>query len=238
MTDTRTRPSALIVLAKPPVPGMAKTRLSPPFTLDEAAAFAAAALADTVAVARAVPGCGPLLFHPPDATGAIRDALGGAIPPAFALPPDDTTDVGAAMHAAMAHAFAGGARAVALIGSDLPSLPPAHLVAAFAALDNGADVALGPAEDGGYYLVATRQPRPELFAGVAWSTPAVFAQTAARAASLGLTLATLPVWYDIDGAADLLRCARDLDANPAHPARATRAFLAAHAARLYAHLKI
>lgn len=237
VANGRTQRPALIVLAKAPVPGMAKTRLSPPFTLAEAAACAAAALADTVAVARAVPGVVPLLVHPPGAEDAIRAALGPAMLPAFALPPDATSDVGAAMAWAMARAFAEGTTRVALIGSDLPSLPPAYVTAAFAALDGGADVALGPAEDGGYYLVATREPRPSLFAGVAWSTPAVFAQTAARAASLGLTLATLPLWYDIDGATDLLRCARDLAADAAHPARATRAFLAAHASRLHAHIR-
>ncbi len=236
MTDTRTQPPALIVLAKAPAPGVAKTRLSPPLTLAAAAAFAAAALADTVAVARAVPGCAVRIAHPQGAESAIRAALGAAMPPCVALPAVATADVGAAMAWAMACAFDGGVRCVALIGGDLPSLPPAYIAAAFAALDRGADVALGPAEDGGYYLVATREPQPELFAGIAWSTPAVFAQTAARAASLGLAVATLPPWYDIDGATDLLRCARDLDADAAHPARATRAFLAAHAARLHAHI--
>lgn len=154
------------------------------------------------------------------------------------LSASESGDVGAAMSAAMASIFAGGTRQVALVGSDLPSLPPAHITAAFAALDAGADVALGPAEDGGYYLVATRQPRPELFVGIAWSTPAVFAQTAARAHDAGLTLASIPPWYDIDSAPDLLRCARDLAVTPTHPARATRAFLAAIMPRLLAGERI
>lgn len=213
---------ALIVLAKPPIAGRAKTRLCPPLTLDEAARFAAAALADTVAVARSVPGCRVILAHPPGALPALRAALGDALPEPCVIPPGD---VGEAMDGAMRNAFAGGATHVALIGSDLPSLPPAYITAAFAALDTGADVALGPAEDGGYYLIATVTPRSALFRGIAWSTGAVFAQTVAQIAADGLTLAALPSWYDVDSATDLLRCARELGADPLHPATATRAFL-------------
>lgn len=230
---------ALIVLAKAPVAGVAKTRLTPPLTPEEAAAFAAASLTDTLAIAQTVPDCTAILFHPSGSGDAIRAALGGRLAlPSFALSLRTRGDIGAAMAEAMACAFEGGVPQVALIGSDLPSLPPAHITAAFTALHAGADVALGPAEDGGYYLVAARQPRPELFTGIAWSTPAVFAQTAARATAAGLSLATVPPWYDIDGAPDLLRCARDLAATPAHPARATRAFLTAIMPRLLAEERV
>ena len=230
---------ALIVLAKAPVAGMAKTRLTPPLTPKEAAAFAAASLKDMLAIGQAVSDCETILFHPAGAGNAIRSALGGHLStPMCTLAATESGDVGAAMSAAMASMFAEGARQVALVGSDLPSLPPTHVTAAFAALDAGADVVLGPTEDGGYYLVATRQPRLDLFTGIAWSTPAVFAQTAARATAAGLALATVPPWYDIDGAPDLLRCARDLAATPTHPARATRAFLAAIMHRLRAGERI
>jgi len=231
----KTATRVLIVLAKAPVAGVAKTRLTPPLTPEEAAAFAAASLADMLAIGQAVPRCTTILFHPTGSGDAIRAALSERPAPfSFALSPSTRGDIDAAMAEAIACAFEGGAPQVALIGSDLPSLPPAHITAAFAALDAGADVALGPAADGGYYLVATRQPRPDLFTGIAWSTPAVFAQTAARATAAGLSLATIPPWYDIDGAPDLLRCARDLAATPAHPACATRAFLATIMPRLLA----
>ncbi len=220
---------ALIVLAKAPAAGMTKTRLCPHLTPEEAAAFAAASLVDTLAVARSIGGCTLRLAHPPGAEGALAALLGDDLPPAFAVPPGD---VGVAMCYAIKCALDHGATQVALIGSDLPSLPPAHIAQAFARLDDGADVVLGPAEDGGYYLIAATAPHPALFAGIAWSTDTVYAQTAAKVASSGLSLATIPPWYDIDGMADLRRCMDDLAAHPDHPATATRAFLTTMANRL------
>ena len=220
----------LIVLAKAPAAGMAKTRLCPHLTLEEAAQFAAASLIDTLAVARSVPGCTLRLAHPPGAAEPLAALLGADMPPAFAVPPGD---VGMAMCYAIQCALDHRATQVALIGSDLPSLPPAHIAAAFALLDEGADIVLGPAEDGGYYLIAVTAPHPELFADIPWSTDAVYAPTVEKVEAHGLTLATLPTWYDIDDVVDLRRCMADLAANPDHPARATRAFLdaMAHASR-------
>lgn len=220
---------ALIVLAKAPAAGVTKTRLCPHLTPEEAAQFAAASLVDTLAVARSVPGCTLRLAHPPGAEGPLAALLGDDLPPAFAVPPGD---VGTAMCHAITCALDHRAAQVALIGGDLPSLPPAHIAAAFAHLDAGTDVVLGPAEDGGYYLIAATAPHPELFAGISWSTASVFTQTVAKVAAAGLTLATLPPWYDIDGPADLRRCADDLAAHPDHPATATRAFLQTIAHRL------
>ncbi|MHB8648384.1 MAG: TIGR04282 family arsenosugar biosynthesis glycosyltransferase, partial [Thermomicrobiales bacterium] len=188
-----------------------------------------ASLVDTLAVARSVGGCTLRLAHPPGAAESLAALLGDDLPPTFSVPPGD---VGMAMCYAMTCALDHRATQVALIGSDLPSLPPAHIAQAFARLDDGADVVLGPAEDGGYYLIAATAPHPALFSGITWSTPAVYAQTVARVEACGLTLATLPPWYDIDGMADLRRCARDLAAHPDHPATATRAFLATMADRL------
>jgi rSAM/selenodomain-associated transferase 1 len=220
---------ALIVLAKAPAAGATKTRLCPHLTPGEAAQFAAASLIDTLAVARSVPGCTLRLAHPPGAAEPLAALLGDNMPPAFAVPPGD---VGTAMCYAIACTLAHGATQVALIGSDLPGLPPAYIAAAFARLDEGADIVLGPAEDGGYYLIAATAPHPDLFTGIPWSTGAVYAATVEQIEARGLRLATLPAWYDIDGMVDLRRCMADLAANPDHPARATRAFLDAMAHRL------
>ncbi len=220
---------ALIVLAKAPAAGGTKTRLCPHLTPEEASAFAAASLRDTLAVARSIDGCMLRLAHPPGAAEPLAALLGNDLPPAFAVP---SGDVGMAMCSAIACALDHRATQVVLIGSDLPSLPPAHIAHAFARLDDGADVVLGPAEDGGYYLIATTAPHPALFADIAWSTDAVYAQTIAKIEASGLSLATIPPWYDIDGVADLRRCMDDLAAHPDHPATATRAFLATMANRL------
>ncbi len=220
---------ALIVLAKAPAAGMTKTRLCPHLTPEEAAAFAAASLLDTLAVARSIEGCALWLAHPPGAAAPLVALLGDDLPPAFAIPPGD---VGMAMCAAIECALGHHATQVVLIGSDLPSLPPTHIEHAFARLDEGADVILGPAEDGGYYLIAATAPHPALFTDIAWSTDAVYAQTVAKVEASGLSLATVPPWYDIDGVADLRRCMDDLAAHPDHPATATRAFLRAVKDRL------
>jgi hypothetical protein len=109
-------------------------------------------------------------------------------------------DLGARMADAFARTFARGASRVAIIGTDALSVSRETVRVALSALD-GADVVIGPTADGGYYLLALREPRPELFAGIAWSTPAVAAQTRARAA--GLVVRDLPVGRDVDTLEDL-----------------------------------
>ena len=122
-------------------------------------------------------------------------------------------DLGARMTTAFATAFAAGAGRVAIIGTDCPGLRASHLHQAFAALET-ADVVLGPATDGGYYLLGLRQPQPELFQHKTWSTDSVLADTVADARRLGLRVALLPELRDVDDAEDLAAW------NAAHPALA------------------
>ncbi len=97
--------------------------------------------------------------------------------------------------------FATGFGAACLVNSDSPTLPTALLIqAARALLAPGERVVLGPAEDGGYYLLGMKQPHAHLFADIAWSTSSVAAATHARAVALGLDVVTLPAWYDVDDA--------------------------------------
>lgn len=111
-------------------------------------------------------------------------------------------DLGARMAAAFAAAFEAGAGRVAIIGTDCPGLRDTHLNQAFALLETN-DLVLGPATDGGYYLLGLHQPRPELFQNKAWSTESVLTDTLADAARLGLRVAFLPTLRDVDDAADL-----------------------------------
>ena len=113
-----------------------------------------------------------------------------------------TGDLGQRMTAAFAAAFAAGAERVAIIGTDCPGLRAAHLTEAFALLTQN-DVVLGPATDGGYYLLGLRQPQPELFQHKAWSTATVLADTVADAQRLGCRVALLPELHDVDTADDL-----------------------------------
>jgi uncharacterized protein len=114
------------------------------------------------------------------------------------------------LHAAQS-LFAGGHDAVCLVNSDSPTLPTSLLEAAAVALaEDGDRVVLGPAEDGGYYLLGVKAPHPHLFRDVAWSTSEVAEQTRERARVLGLPLVELDPWYDVDDAPALHRLCREL----------------------------
>ena len=120
-------------------------------------------------------------------------------------------DLGARMAHLSARLLADGARGGAPDWQRPATLPPAHLAEAARALVAGtADVVLGPAEDGGYYLIGLARPAPALFQDIAWSTGAVLEATRARARALGLREHLLPTWYDVDTPADLGRLRRDL----------------------------
>ncbi|HET8631773.1 MAG TPA: TIGR04282 family arsenosugar biosynthesis glycosyltransferase [Thermomicrobiales bacterium] len=189
----------LLVMAKVPRAGAVKTRLCPPLTPGLAADLYRAFLRDTLATGAGLAGVALGVVYPPvDDARALRALL----PPGATLWPQEGQGLGAGLGGAFARAFALGYRRVAIVSSDSPTLPPAVLEEAFAALDDH-DLVLGPTLDGGYYLIGLTAPRPELFDGIAWSTPAVYGQTLARAADLGLRVHATPAWHDVDGAADL-----------------------------------
>jgi glycosyltransferase A (GT-A) superfamily protein (DUF2064 family) len=106
------------------------------------------------------------------------------------------------MAAAFAEAFQRGHPRAAIIGTDAPDLARGHVEAALRALDEH-DVAIAPAQDGGYVMLALREPHPEIFHGVDWSTPLVLRQTLDRAARLRVAL--LPALSDLDTVDDLRR---------------------------------
>jgi rSAM/selenodomain-associated transferase 1 len=190
---------ALIVFVKEPRAGRVKTRLAEAIG-PEAAAVVYRALAETVLEATA-PEPGEyerlVFFDPPEAAEAMREWL-----PAGRLRPQCEGDLGRRMEDAFARAFRRGSRRVALVGSDAPGLTRVLVREALFALDHH-DVVLGPAHDGGYYLVALRAPAPGLFDAVTWSTPRVLEQTLARAAALGLSVGKLGALRDVDTLADL-----------------------------------
>ncbi len=111
----------------------------------------------------------------------------------------------------MVAAFAANAGPLLLIGSDCPALQPAHLVAAAKALlderQGGNDAVFIPADDGGYVLVGLRSPQPRVFEGVEWGSERVMAQTRQRLSRLRLRWAELPLLWDVDRPADLVRLA-------------------------------
>jgi uncharacterized protein len=188
---------ALAVIAKEPVAGLAKTRLVPALGEAGAAEAATAMLADTLAAVRATGVDSWLCFTP----AAARERL-GRLAPGFGLLAQGTGDLGDRLAACLADLLAAGADRAAIVGADIPHVPIACYRRAFALLDE-ADVVLGPALDGGYYLVAAKAARPALFVGVPMGTDAVLSETLARATAAGLAVALLPPMRDLDRVEDL-----------------------------------
>jgi rSAM/selenodomain-associated transferase 1 len=139
-----------------------------------------------------------IAVEPPAACGEVR-----ALAPAVDVFPQIDGTLGARMAAAMSAAFARGASAVALIGSDLPDIQPRVITDAFAALDRDpSGLILGPADDGGYYLIAARSV-PPLFDAIEWGSERVLGQTLAAARQRGIRVHLLERMSDVDTAADL-----------------------------------
>jgi len=210
--------AAVAVVAKEPVAGHAKTRLAPALGPGGAAAAAAAMLVDTLAVVARVDAEPWLCFTP----GAARERL-AAQAPGFRLLPQSGGDLGDRLAACAVALRAAGAERIAIVGADTPHLRPAWYEAALTLLDQ-VDLVLGPALDGGYYLVAGREPPRELFVGVPMGTELVLGETLRRAERHRLRVALLPPLRDLDRVEDLVAAlaAGELDASPR-----TRAVVAA-----------
>jgi hypothetical protein len=190
---------ALIVFLKHPETGRVKTRLAPALGAETAVELYRALCEEVLGATTPRPGEYERLvfFTPPEAAESVRAWL-----PGLRLHPQTGGDLGTRMAAAFAWVFARGAERVAIVGTDAPAVSTATVAEALDALDE-ADVVLGPAEDGGYYILALRESRPELFEGIAWSTPAVLVQTVARARQGGLRIHQLARLRDIDTPEDL-----------------------------------
>jgi rSAM/selenodomain-associated transferase 2/rSAM/selenodomain-associated transferase 1 len=192
----------LILMLKFPTPGAVKTRLVPALGEQRACALHRALVRHTlVEVQRCAAEDGVavevrLAGAPDDA--AARAWLGGAV----TIRDQGDGDLGARMDRAVQAAFAEGAAAVVVIGGDCPQLNFSHLGAAFSALARS-EAVLGPAADGGYYLIGLRRALPALFRGIAWGGSEVLAQTLAAARTLSVDVALLATLRDIDVPADL-----------------------------------
>jgi rSAM/selenodomain-associated transferase 1 len=192
--------AALILFAKAPVPGQVKTRLCPPLTPDEAATLHGSFVLDALERSRGLPGVDRFLACAPSSDHVffkIMEERQGV-----RLMSQEGEDLGARMSHALKAALAQGYRRVLMVGTDLPTLSPDIYTQALGLLARH-DVVLGPALDGGYYLVGLNRDLSELFAGIPWSTDQVLARTKEKADSLGLTTGLLPAWRDVDTIEDL-----------------------------------
>jgi rSAM/selenodomain-associated transferase 1 len=196
---TGTSRCAIAVMAKASIPGRTKTRLTPPLTPEQSADLNTAFLrdvADNLLAAGALANISPWMAYAP---AGSQDFFARNLPDSVGLLETVAPDFGVCLYRAAASLLAAGHESVCLLNSDSPTLPTGYLVAAATALAAPGDrVVVGPATDGGYYLIGIKQPHQRLFQDVDWSTERVFCQTLARADELGLPVVVLPSWYDVD----------------------------------------
>jgi uncharacterized protein len=192
--------NALVVMAKAPVAGVAKSRLAPPLSLEEAAELYRCLLLDLLEnVASFEEADLYLAFTPADAVRLFRDLA----PPNFRRVPQRTEDLGERMSGIFEDSFEKGYERVVVIGSDLPVFPSSFLRDAFRALAGLSDVVLGPSRDGGYYLIGLSRLVPEIFTGIPWGTARVLQATQDQLSRIGVEPSLLEGWFDVDTVEDL-----------------------------------
>ena len=220
-TSRLTPHGALVVFAKAPVPGQVKTRLCPPLTPDEAATIHGSFVIDTLERTRTAVttfrlpvdrylACAPsstlVFFKIMEERHAVR------------LLDQEGADLGIRMHQVCTTLFGRGYGRVLIVGTDVPSLPLEYYRQALELL-HGHDIAIGPALDGGYYLIGLKKPVREIFSDIPWSTDQVLALTKEKAAGLGLHIGELPRWRDVDTVDDLHMLIEDSRLDAAKPKR-------------------
>lgn len=202
---------ALGVMARAASDDRGKTRLVRALGIDDGADLRRAILLDTLEAIRPVRLVDRILLFAPDDAHAEMAGLDADI--AHLIPQRGET-LSQRLEYGFADLFALGYDAAALIGSDLPTLPAGHVEQGIEALLRHPDpLVLGPADDGGYYLIGLRRPHPALFQGIPWSTADVLATTRAIAEGEGLSVTLIPSWYDIDAVPDLERALAPADAS-------------------------
>lgn len=212
-------PTPIVVFAKAPVPGRAKTRLVPALGAEGAARLQEAMIERTLRSARAA-GLGTVeLCCAPDATHPFF--VGCAERHGVTLTAQGGGNLGTRMLAAFERVVRASGPAL-LVGTDCPALTPDHLRTAAMALATGYDAVFTPAEDGGYVLAGLARAAPALFDDIAWGGADVMRTTRLRLTALGWRWRELGELWDVDRPDDLVRLARDVDGGGELVARARR----------------
>jgi uncharacterized protein len=236
---------AIAVMAKAPRPGLVKTRLVPPLSPSAACALSASFLRDvtenTALAAQSAEIHGYVAYAPIGSEATFDGMLAGGTRLVLAdgagLSIPGVRGFGCSLMQAAQALFARGHHAVCLLNSDSPTLPTRLLVEAASLLAEAGDrMVLGPAEDGGYYLIGIKAPHLHLFQDIAWSTAEVAEETRMRAAALGLPVVELDTWYDVDDVVSLRRLCGELPS--ASVADTTRPYSAPATADCLARLHI
>jgi len=201
----------IFIFTKYPQPGRVKTRMVPPLTRLEAAELHTASLLATCELAGRVDSASiEVVVSPDDRTQALASLLPEHVTRVSA---QGEGDLGRRLTCATKRAFTEIDGPIVLLGADSPTLLPGRIETAVRKLSDS-DAAIGPCDDGGYYLLALSRFLPELFTDITWGTGCVTAQTRQRAENADIKLVDLDPWYDLDRFEDLHRAARDLAARP------------------------
>ena len=236
--QTRWKPedglTAFALMAKAPRVGRVKTRLIPPLSPEDAAELSRCFIRDmaenVAEIARSQRGVGVVAFTPPEDAAAFD----GLLPLGFHLLPQRGADLGERLLHAAEDLLGADFASLCLINADSPTLPQARLAEAMQLLRRPGDrVVLGEADDGGYYLIGLKRAHAHLFHRIDWSTSRVFHQSVERASEIGLEVARLERWYDVDDAATMARLHAEVamtrptvrDPGSAFAAPATSSFL-------------
>jgi len=215
------------------VPGVAavKSRLHPALGSGTATRLYECFLRDRLDALATVEGIDRVIaFTPIEA----RDVMAEIAPCGFKLLPQHGADLGARLDNLLADLLGAGHPGAIAIDSDSPTLPMNYVAEAAMVLAAGeADAVVGPCDDGGYYLIGLREPHPELFEAMPWSTERVLPLTLERAKRSGLRTHVLAPWFDVDTEADLLRLQREVATTSTGPPRTIALLRALFAAGVF-----
>ncbi len=200
----------LVVFARAPILGAVKTRLVPPLSNEQALALHRALVEDTLERLTRVGGNALEHWLYLSEPLASQDAL--EIPSDWTMALQSGDDLGGRMENAFRDALHEEPGKMILLGSDSPTVPLEYVGQAFKEMVDR-EVVLGPAEDGGYYLIGCSTLVPELFQSIDWGTDRVLSQSKDALANANREFALLPAWYDVDSEKDLARLRTELKAN-------------------------
>ncbi len=194
---------SIVIFIKYPTPGKVKTRLGAQVGLDLAANLYHIFIGKTFQLARNSVADQIFVAYDPEEQFNKYSQI---IPSEFKHFPQKGDNLGSRLSNAFDYVFSQESNKVIVLGSDSPTLPTDFVNEAFNRLD-GNDLVLGPAEDGGYYLIGLKLSHKGLFENIKWSSVSVLDTTVQRAKSLKLTRSLLPIWYDVDEVETLKRAA-------------------------------
>jgi rSAM/selenodomain-associated transferase 1 len=212
---------SLVIMAKEPRIGRTKTRLCPPLTHTQASTLYEALLLDTIKLGSNLKDIDLGLAVTPSGSSVYFEPI---TLPTTLLIPIDCIDIGQCLLRALTHLLDMGYQKVIALNSDGPTLPADYIYESIRRLDEH-DIVIGPAEDGGYYLIGLNAIHPEIFRDIEWSTNLVLTQTLKKAEELNLGVSLLPEWYDVDNEASFNRLIGELMELPAGSLPNTRRFL-------------